>query len=46
MASNANDRAGVACLLGYGIDGGEHMVDDYLRATRRARQVVERLFWG
>ncbi|TNC47381.1 bifunctional [glutamine synthetase] adenylyltransferase/[glutamine synthetase]-adenylyl-L-tyrosine phosphorylase [Mumia zhuanghuii] len=46
LPSNANDRAGVAWLLGYGIDGGEHMVDDYLRATRRARQVVERLFWG
>ncbi|WP_262851794.1 bifunctional [glutamine synthetase] adenylyltransferase/[glutamine synthetase]-adenylyl-L-tyrosine phosphorylase [Mumia quercus] len=46
LPDNANDRAGVAWLLGYGIDGGEQMVDDYLRATRRARQVVERLFWG
>ncbi|WP_208322958.1 bifunctional [glutamine synthetase] adenylyltransferase/[glutamine synthetase]-adenylyl-L-tyrosine phosphorylase [Mumia sp. ZJ1417] len=46
LPSNANDRAGIAWLLGYGIDGGEHMVDDYLRTTRRARQVVERLFWG
>ncbi|MGH1562564.1 bifunctional [glutamine synthetase] adenylyltransferase/[glutamine synthetase]-adenylyl-L-tyrosine phosphorylase [Mumia sp. DW29H23] len=46
LPANANDRAGVAWLLGYGIDGGEQMVDDYLRATRRARQVVERVFWG
>ncbi|WP_308289399.1 bifunctional [glutamine synthetase] adenylyltransferase/[glutamine synthetase]-adenylyl-L-tyrosine phosphorylase [Mumia sp. zg.B17] len=46
LPENANDRAGVAWLLGYGIDGGEHMVDDYLRATRRARHVVEHVFWG
>ncbi|MFC6149274.1 bifunctional [glutamine synthetase] adenylyltransferase/[glutamine synthetase]-adenylyl-L-tyrosine phosphorylase [Mumia xiangluensis] len=46
LPENANDRAGVAWLLGGGIDGGEQMVDDYLRTTRRARQVVERVFWG
>ncbi|WP_207392632.1 bifunctional [glutamine synthetase] adenylyltransferase/[glutamine synthetase]-adenylyl-L-tyrosine phosphorylase [Aeromicrobium sp. IC_218] len=46
MVEQSAERAGVAHLLGYGLDGGEVMVDDYLRTTRQARQVVERVFWG
>ncbi|MGI8613312.1 MAG: bifunctional [glutamine synthetase] adenylyltransferase/[glutamine synthetase]-adenylyl-L-tyrosine phosphorylase [Nocardioidaceae bacterium] len=45
VPSAARDRAGMAYLLGYGTSGGEAMVDDHLRATRRARAVVDRLFW-
>lgn len=37
--------AGVAHLLGYR-DATGLMVEDYLRQTRRARAVVERLFYG
>ena len=46
MVEHAGDRAGVAHLLGYGADHSEQMVDDYLRATRHARQVVERIFYA
>jgi glutamate-ammonia-ligase adenylyltransferase len=45
MIEQASERAGVAHLLGYGIDGSERMIDEYLRTTRRARRVVERVFW-
>ena len=45
LVQQADERAGVAHLLGYGLEGGERMVDDYLRTTRQARQVVERVFW-
>lgn len=46
MVEQAGERAGVAHLLGYGMDNGERMVDDYLRSTRHARQVVERIFYA
>ncbi|MGH3367035.1 MAG: bifunctional [glutamine synthetase] adenylyltransferase/[glutamine synthetase]-adenylyl-L-tyrosine phosphorylase, partial [Nocardioidaceae bacterium] len=39
------ERSGVAYVCGYGADGAEHLVDDYLRITRRARAVVDRVFW-
>ncbi len=45
MVEHAGERAGVAHLLGYGMDQGERMVDDYLRTTRHARKVVERIFY-
>lgn len=45
MVEQADDRAGTAHLMGYGADEGSRMVDDYLRTTRQARQVVERIFW-
>ena len=45
MVEQAGERAGVAHLLGYGMEQGERMVDDYLRTTRHARQVVERIFY-
>ena len=46
MVEQASERAGVAYLMGYGVDETELMIDDYLRTTRQARQVVERIFWG
>jgi glutamate-ammonia-ligase adenylyltransferase len=45
LPSAARDRAAVASLLGYAPDEAEKMLDDYLRSTRRARTVVERIFW-
>lgn len=45
MVEQAQERSGVAHLLGYGMDGSERMMDDYLRTTRQARKVVERIFY-
>jgi glutamate-ammonia-ligase adenylyltransferase len=45
MPDQPRERAGVAALLGYGLGDSSRMVDDYLRVTRRARRVVERLFY-
>ncbi len=39
------ERSGVAYVCGYGADGAEQLVDDYLRVTRRARAVVDHVFW-
>ncbi len=46
MVEQSGERAGVAHLLGYGADQSERMVDDYLRTTRYARQVVEKVFYA
>ncbi len=46
MVETAADRAGLAHLLGIGQDHTEEMVNDYLRITRRARRVVERVFYA
>ena len=45
MVETAGDRASLAYLLGIGQDQTEEMVNQYLRVTRRARQVVERVFY-
>ncbi|GAA2741277.1 MULTISPECIES: bifunctional [glutamine synthetase] adenylyltransferase/[glutamine synthetase]-adenylyl-L-tyrosine phosphorylase [Kitasatospora] len=42
----ARELAGVARYLGYGAGHTGELVDDYRRTTRRARKVVERLFYG
>ncbi len=36
----------MAHMCGYGPGESDELVNDYLRVTRRARQVVERIFWG
>ena len=46
MVEQAGERAGVAHLLGYGMEHSERMLDDYLRTTRHARKVVERIFYA
>ena len=38
--------AAVAAVLGYAPDASQELVQDYRRAARRARAVMERLFYG
>ena len=45
MPSDARERAAVAAILGYPAGSTDAMVNDYLRATRLSRGVVDRLFW-
>jgi glutamate-ammonia-ligase adenylyltransferase len=45
LPRDARDRAAVARVLGYPQGASDQMVNDYLRATRRASSVVERVFW-
>jgi glutamate-ammonia-ligase adenylyltransferase len=46
LPRDARELAGVAQVLGYQPGTAEEMRNDYLRATRHARAVVERIFWG
>ncbi len=46
LPSSGRDLAGVARLLGYPADTQGDFLDDYRRATRRARAVVERVFYA
>jgi glutamate-ammonia-ligase adenylyltransferase len=46
VPSDARERAAVAAVLGYAPGESTAMLNDYLRATRRARAVVDRVFWG
>src|SRR5690606_6421177 len=46
LPGDGRERAAVSLLLGYGPEETEVMANDHLRATRRARAVVERVFWG
>ena len=39
-------KTAMAAVLGYPHGGSDEMVNDYLRTTRRARAVVDRVFWG
>ena len=39
-------RAAVARILGYSPDASQDLVEDYRRTARRARAVMERLFYG
>jgi [glutamine synthetase] adenylyltransferase / [glutamine synthetase]-adenylyl-L-tyrosine phosphorylase len=38
-------KAAMAAVLGYSPGGSDEMLNDYLRTTRRARAVVDRVFW-
>lgn len=40
------DLSAVAQVLGYGPQEAGRLVDDYRRRARRARLIVERVFWG
>jgi len=44
MPSELRARAAVARAMGYRVDTAPELLEDYQRATRRARQVHERLF--
>jgi glutamate-ammonia-ligase adenylyltransferase len=46
LPRDPRERAAVAHVRGYAPGESGQLVNDYLRVTRRARQVVERLFWG
>jgi glutamate-ammonia-ligase adenylyltransferase len=43
---DARERSAISSILGYGVGRSDEMVNDYLRTTRRARAVVDRIFWG
>ncbi|MHA6784147.1 bifunctional [glutamine synthetase] adenylyltransferase/[glutamine synthetase]-adenylyl-L-tyrosine phosphorylase [Pseudonocardia saturnea] len=47
LPRSGRELAAVACALGYPADGDSGVfLDDYRRVTRRARAVVERVFYG
>ncbi|HZA04517.1 MAG TPA: DUF294 nucleotidyltransferase-like domain-containing protein, partial [Propionibacteriaceae bacterium] len=46
LPSDNRELAGVAELLGYRAGESSHLLADYRRITRRARLVVDRVFWG
>jgi glutamate-ammonia-ligase adenylyltransferase len=45
LPGNTRERAAVAMSIGYPPGATDEMVNDYLRCTRRAHAVVERVFW-
>ncbi|MDF5755641.1 bifunctional [glutamine synthetase] adenylyltransferase/[glutamine synthetase]-adenylyl-L-tyrosine phosphorylase [Spongiactinospora sp. TRM90649] len=46
IPSGMRERVLLSRALGYAPDASEDMLDDYRRTTRRARQVVDRVFYG
>jgi glutamate-ammonia-ligase adenylyltransferase len=46
LPRDTRERAAVAHICGYDPGESDVLVNEHLRVTRRARQVVERLFWG
>ena len=46
IPSDTRELATLAQLLGYGPGESSHLIADYRRVTRRARAVVDRVFWG
>jgi glutamate-ammonia-ligase adenylyltransferase len=46
IPSDARENAQVAQALGYGRGGASHLVEDWGRTARRARNVMNRLFYG
>ncbi len=46
LPSSGRELAGVARALGYPAGGQGDFLDSYRRVTRRARLVVERVFYG
>ena len=46
LPRDPREKAAVASILGYPDGSSEQMVNDYLRTTRRARAVVDRIFWA
>jgi glutamate-ammonia-ligase adenylyltransferase len=46
VPTDLRDLAGIAHVLGYPPGESGRLLEDYRRVTRRARQVVERLFYG
>ncbi|WP_223398413.1 bifunctional [glutamine synthetase] adenylyltransferase/[glutamine synthetase]-adenylyl-L-tyrosine phosphorylase [Nocardioides rotundus] len=45
LPRDSREKAAVSMVLGYPPGDSERMVNDFLRITRRAHAVVERVFW-
>ena len=45
LPRDARERAAVAAILQYPPGKSDAMLNDYLRASRRARGIVDRVFW-
>jgi glutamate-ammonia-ligase adenylyltransferase len=45
LPTDPRERRAVAGIVGYPLDRVDEFVNDYLRTTRRARAVVDRVFW-
>lgn len=45
LPRDAREKAAVAAVLGYAPGTSDLMLNDYLRTTRRAHAVVEKVFW-
>ena len=45
LPRDARERAAVAAVLQYRPGESEAMLNDYLRTARRARGIVDRVFW-
>ena len=46
LPRDARERAAVAAILQYEPGQSDVMLNDYLRSARRARGIVDRIFWG
>jgi glutamate-ammonia-ligase adenylyltransferase len=46
LPRETGELTAVSLLMGYSPDQSDALVNDYLRVTRRAYGVVERVFWG
>ncbi len=46
LPRDARERAAVAAILQYQPGQSDEMLNDYLRAARRARGIVDRVFWS
>jgi glutamate-ammonia-ligase adenylyltransferase len=46
LPHDARERAAVTAILQYGPGQSDDMLNDYLRTARRARAIVDRVFWG
>ena len=46
LPRDARERAAVAAILQYQPGQSDEMVNDYLRTARRARGIVDRIFWS
>lgn len=46
LPHDMRERSAVAHIRGYPPGESDQLLNDYLRVTRRARAVVERVFWG
>ena len=46
VPTDLGDLAGVGYVMGYPPGSAGQLIEDYRRVTRRARQVVDRVFYG